>query len=121
MPTIHVSVPESVYEELKRRAAEMGVQITDLVRFYIRNGLKSGLIAAEGRAASSREVEELARKFDALRAEVATEIVRIKGKQKELEELFNYVIERIEMLEEMVMKARSARAVDGSVEGLDLD
>ena len=40
LPTIHLSLPESLYEELKRKADEMGVQITDLVKFYIRMGLK---------------------------------------------------------------------------------
>ena len=40
MPTIHLSLPESLYEELKRRAEDLGVQVTDLVKFYIREGLE---------------------------------------------------------------------------------
>ncbi|BCU69543.1 hypothetical protein [Stygiolobus caldivivus] len=40
VPTIHLSLPESLYEELKKRADDMGVQITDLVKFYIRMGVK---------------------------------------------------------------------------------
>lgn len=40
MPTIHLSLPESLYEELKQKAEDMGVQITDLVKFYIKQGLE---------------------------------------------------------------------------------
>ena len=40
MPTIHLSLPESIYNELKEYAAEMGVNITDLVRMMIREGLE---------------------------------------------------------------------------------
>jgi metal-responsive CopG/Arc/MetJ family transcriptional regulator len=40
VPTIHLSLPESLYNELKEYAAEMGVNITDLVRMMIREGLE---------------------------------------------------------------------------------
>ena len=43
LPTIHLSLPEWIYEELKRKADEMGVQITDLVKFYIKMGLEGSL------------------------------------------------------------------------------
>ncbi len=39
MPTVHLSLPEKVYRELKRYADYMGVQITDLIKFMINNGL----------------------------------------------------------------------------------
>ncbi len=40
MPTIHLSLPEAVYRELKRYSEALGVQITDLVKFMINNGLE---------------------------------------------------------------------------------
>ncbi len=40
MPTIHLSLPEGVYRELRKYADYMGVQITDLVKFMINKGLE---------------------------------------------------------------------------------
>jgi len=40
MPTIHLSLPEQLYSELKRKSEEMGIQMTDLVKVMIRNGLE---------------------------------------------------------------------------------
>lgn len=40
MPTIHLSIPEGMYEELRKKAEDMGIQITDLVKFYIRQGME---------------------------------------------------------------------------------
>lgn len=39
MPTIHLSLPEGIYRELKRYSEILGVQITDLVKFMINKGL----------------------------------------------------------------------------------
>ncbi len=40
MPTIHLSLPEGLYRELRRYADFMGVQMTDLVKFMINKGLE---------------------------------------------------------------------------------
>jgi len=39
MPTIHLSLPEGIYRELKRYSESLGVQMTDLVKFMINKGL----------------------------------------------------------------------------------
>jgi len=39
MPTVHLALPEGVYNELKNRAAELGIQVTDLIKLYIKIGL----------------------------------------------------------------------------------
>ncbi len=39
MPTLHLSLPEGIYRELKRYSESLGVQITDLVKFMINKGL----------------------------------------------------------------------------------
>ena len=40
MPTVHLSLPEGVYRELKRFSSHMGIQITDLIKMLINNGLE---------------------------------------------------------------------------------
>lgn len=40
MPTIHLSLPEKMYEELRKKAEEYGMQITDLVKMFIKKGLE---------------------------------------------------------------------------------
>jgi len=57
MPTIHLSIPESLYIELKRRAKEVGIQITDLVKMYIRDGLQQSIAKEEYIVEDSRQEE----------------------------------------------------------------
>jgi len=40
LPTIHLSLPEKMYEELRKKAEEYGMQITDLVKMFIKKGLE---------------------------------------------------------------------------------
>ncbi len=40
MPTVHLSLPESVYRELKKYANHLGVQVTDLIKMFINKGLE---------------------------------------------------------------------------------
>lgn len=40
MPTVHLSLPESVYRELKKYASYLGVQITDLIKMFISRGIE---------------------------------------------------------------------------------
>ena len=41
MPTVHLSLPEALYERLRETADEMGIQVTDLIKLYIKQGLES--------------------------------------------------------------------------------
>lgn len=116
MPTVHVSLPDPIYRELKRRAAELGIQITDLVRIYIKEVLEG----ACSRSASDEAVSGLVEKIDALEKQLKAEIIRLRGKQRELEELFQYVLERMELIEDMIeAKARGRTTViSGEGEGV---
>jgi hypothetical protein len=40
VPTIHLSLPEWMYDELKRKAEELGIQMTDLAKMYIKDGVE---------------------------------------------------------------------------------
>ncbi len=48
IPTVHISLPERVYSELKRIASDMGIQLTDLIKMFIKFGLTGGLINNQG-------------------------------------------------------------------------
>ena len=40
IPTVHLSLPESVYRELRKEAEQLGIQITDLIKVMIRESLE---------------------------------------------------------------------------------
>lgn len=109
MPTVHVSLPDSIYRELKRRAAELGIQVTDLVRIYVKEVLEG----ACSKAASEEAVSGVAEKVDVLEKQLKAEIIKLRGKQRELEELFQYVLERMEMIEDMIARAKGRTATVG--------
>ncbi len=105
MPTVHLSLPNSVYAELKERAGELGVQVTDLIKFYIRMGLSGGLPGVNG-GRQEGEVDELAKKVEALEKEnkwLKMQVISMRGKVRELEEYLVYLIQRIETLEEQLV------------------
>lgn len=84
MPTIHLSLPESLYEELKRKADEMGVQITDLVKFYIRSGLKN-----------SFDEEDSDEKEDDKYSRLEENMVFLEARIAQLESMVNELIKKL--------------------------
>lgn len=40
MPTVHLSLPENTYRELKKYANHLGVQVTDLIKMFISKGIE---------------------------------------------------------------------------------
>jgi len=83
LPTIHLSLPESLYEELKKKADEMGVQVTDLVKFYIRSGLKNTFD------------EEDNEKEDDKYAKLEENIVFLEARIAQLEIMVNELIKKL--------------------------
>lgn len=89
VPTIHLSLPESLYEELRKRADEMGIQITDLVKFYIKQGLEDNFKKENKREANSQYEESIAfleAKVAQLDAIVAELIRKIRNMEEEYDE-----------------------------------
>jgi len=105
MPTVHLSLPDSVYRKLKERAGELGIQVTDLIKIYIKNGLE-GTFAQQ---APASEVGELARRIENLNRELKTKTMLLEGRYRELMEIVNYVMERIEQLEDIVESLKRSR------------
>ncbi len=102
MPTVHLSLPEQVYRRLKERAAELGIQVTDLIKIYITQGLNGGITGPRG-GASDRV---LAERVERLEKELRIKTMMLEGRYKELEEYIRYVLERVEMLEDLVEEVR---------------
>ncbi|MCE4604506.1 MAG: hypothetical protein F7B20_06035 [Aeropyrum sp.] len=106
MPTVHLSLPEAVYSDLKKRASELGIQVTDLIKLYIRMGLEKGFISSQSEE-STQALMALSKKLDKLEKDVRVKTTILEGKYRHLEEAMNYIIERLEMLEETVMAAKA--------------
>jgi len=77
-----------VYEELRRVATSMGIQITDLIKMYIRLGLQDSL-SSSGRSDLEKSVKELAGRLTYLEGKVALvdetlrEVMRRIGEMEE--------------------------------------
>ncbi|EZQ10817.1 hypothetical protein CM19_03000 [Candidatus Acidianus copahuensis] len=88
MPTIHLSIPEWMYDELKRKAEDMGIQVTDLVKFYIKEGIEG---ETKSQQKDSTQVEEsitfLEAKVAQLDALLGEVMKRLKEEDEEDEEV----------------------------------
>lgn len=83
MPTIHLSLPESLYEELRRKADDMGVQITDLVKFFIKQGI-------EGKEDNDQENGE----------QYEESVAFLEAKVAQLDAMVSELVKKIKLLEE---------------------
>jgi len=101
LPTVHLSLPEQTYRDLRERAAELGIQVTDLIKIYINQGL-NGVYARRG----GGEDKVLAERVERLERELKVKTMLLEGRYKEVQEMIQYVLERIEMLEDLVEEIR---------------
>ncbi|MEM0341045.1 MAG: hypothetical protein QXN05_01975 [Acidilobaceae archaeon] len=104
MPTVHLALPEILYNELKKRASDMGIQITDLIKLYIRLGLDGAL--SQPPKVEDEVLTSLSLKVDKLEKEFKLKSTMLEGKIREFEETIKFVIERLESLEEAVVTGR---------------
>jgi len=98
MPTVHLSLPDAVYRKLKERAGELGIQVTDLIKIYIKNGLEGSLF----RSRESESIEILAKRIEGVEKEFKTKTIMLEGRYREVMEILNYIIERVEQLEDIL-------------------
>ncbi|AOL17095.1 hypothetical protein BFU36_10700 [Sulfolobus sp. A20] len=88
MPTIHLSLPEWMYDELKQKADELGIQMTDLVKLYIKKGLEEGF--------KDQEKEE----DNTESSKYEESIAFLEAKVAQLDSILLEVLKRLEILEE---------------------
>lgn len=104
MPTIHLSVPESMYRELKREAEKMGVQVTDIVKMFIKQGLNTIRKEEEQRKAieyaSNNQLSEIMKAIEGLRKDMEARLTYLEGRLFQLNTIVEYVVKRVEEFEE---------------------
>lgn len=99
MPTVHLSLPEAVHRELKEVAEGMGIQLTDLIKVLIRDGLerlRRGEFSLSPQGASARGG-----------AITTEELLYIEGKLHMLSETVDALMRRVERLENLIASALS--------------
>jgi len=94
IPTVHLSLPDGLYKELKSRAEELGIQVTDLIKIYITVGLQKELATTQLRPEDRG-------------SELTSRIFYIEGKLAQLTKLIESIISKISELEERVEELES--------------
>ncbi|MCG3108384.1 hypothetical protein L3N51_00665 [Metallosphaera sp. J1] len=74
-----------MYEELKRKAEDMGIQVTDLVKFYIKNGMEGGN-QESSRSENTEKLEESVAYLEARVAQLDLLVMELVRKLKVIEE-----------------------------------
>lgn len=97
IPTVHLSVPENLYRELKGRAEELGIQITDLIKVYIMLGLKNELGINSSNIRSTNE--DL--------SDLSSRLVYIEGRLNQVMKVLENVIIKLTELEDRVEELES--------------
>lgn len=101
MPTIHLSVPERMYRELKREAEKLGIQITDLVKMFIKQSLdqirRNEL--REEEQYNTTKLDQILKLIEQLRNDMEARFAYLEGRIYQLNEVVKHVTRRIEELE----------------------
>ncbi len=89
IPTVHISLPEKLYSRLKRIASDMGIQITDLIKMFIKAGLDGGSILSNNSntVANSANISKMEKELSYLKGRVYIMDLVIKDLQTKIEEL----------------------------------
>lgn len=83
MPTVHLSIPESLYERMRRKSEELGIQVTDLIKIYIKQGLEE---RDEAKEKSNDVLEE--------------NVLMLEVRMRQLEAIVNEIVERMREYED---------------------
>ncbi|MEM2376273.1 MAG: hypothetical protein QXZ10_01510 [Sulfolobales archaeon] len=90
IPTVHLSVPDQLYRELRSKAEELGIQVTDLIKVYVMIGLKKDLGGGIGEGQNN------------LREEFNSRIIYIEGRLSQISKLIENLINKISDLESRI-------------------
>ncbi|MFP3286756.1 MAG: hypothetical protein RXP86_05855 [Acidilobus sp.] len=108
MPTVHLSLSDAMYKQLKEKSDEIGIQVTDLIKLYIKMGLQGGLAARQGDEALLANVSN---RLDKLERELKLKVTMMEGRYRQLEETLEYVLQRLDSLEDMISEVKAKRAL----------
>ncbi len=109
MPTVHLSLSDAMYRQLKEKSDEIGIQVTDLIKLYIKTGLQGGL--ASRQPTDEALLANFSNRLDRLEKDLKLKVTMVEGKYRQLEEEIEYIIERLESLEEGLEDLRVKRTL----------
>ncbi len=93
IPTVHLSLPDKLYEELRQLASSMGIQVTDLIKIFIKQGLYGNL------QVENPTIQKL-NSHDG-------ELTYVKGKMYLIEKLMNDMMDKMDNLERRLEELES--------------
>lgn len=106
MPTVHLSLPDRVYRELRREAEALGIQVTDLIKIYINAGLNGGHIV--GRPRDEDDIMEIKKVVAELSQALDDRFSILESRIYNLRKLLSSINRRVSELEETVEEIRPA-------------
>jgi len=111
VPTVHLSLPDEVHQELKKAADEIGVRMTDLIKIFIREGLeKIRKERLERKRRAQQEATELLlqlmSQLEELKNAVEERLVSIEGDLYRLQVTVQSLKKRVSKLEDLVEEMR---------------
>jgi len=105
LPTVHLSLPDRLYREIRQYAEEMGVQITDIIKYMIREGIEKYREEKRKREREEKATEALLQvlhEIDVLRKELREQQTFIEGELYRLSQVVQNIKKRISKLEDIV-------------------
>ncbi len=99
MPTVHLSMPDKLYRELKEAAESYGIQVTDLIKIIVKANLalaKNGKITG---GAVGEEVSNVKERLEKLESEFTEEKQRIECMIRSFVKMLKSLEERVDELE----------------------
>ena len=111
MPTVHLSLPESLYRTLREKAMELGVQITDLIKFYIKKGLENEYLDNESQSIKTEVIEgieSVKREVEEKITNIEHRVLMLEGKYYELKELIRAIMRSIEELQDSIEELKGS-------------
>ncbi|MGC8573671.1 MAG: hypothetical protein C0172_01810 [Caldisphaera sp.] len=108
MPTVHLSISDQMYSELKNKSDEIGIQITDLIKLYIKTGLQGGF---SNKNEDNIIIANISNRLDKVEKDVRVKMTLLEGKYRQIEETMDYLIQRIDSLEDLLTEYKTKRKV----------
>ena len=115
MPTIHLSVPDHVYEKLKKAASVYNIQVTDLIKILIRSNLDDALEGRLGPGESAARLGELEARLEEMRREYDQALENIRQAVKTLSSMIVDLDRRLGNLEMDVEELKEAAGLTNVV------
>ncbi|MGC8567156.1 MAG: hypothetical protein ACP5I6_05955 [Caldisphaera sp.] len=108
MPTVHLSISDQMYGELKSKSDEIGIQITDLIKLYIKTGLQGGF---SNKNEDNIIIANMSNRLDKVEKDIRVKMTLLEGKYRQIEETMDYLIQRIDSLEDMITEYKTKKKI----------